>query len=161
MVNALGERSFCSKVLPIFTSTSKWTQSHLLLLQLQNCIYSFLPRKIQNWVLKRGWGFSKAAFQRTPTTQTSLLIPFTEEEEVQKIAKPEEKKFSDSGWRYNFCNLAQTKCQHQRFIMLEKSKAKPNLELQRLNSILVALILYVYSISVKCELTIPWGPTDR
>ena len=92
MVNALGERSFCSKVLPIFTSTSKWTQSHLLLLQLQNCIYSFLPRKIQNWVLKRGWGFSKAAFQRTPTTQTSLLIPFTEEEEVQKIAKPEEEK---------------------------------------------------------------------
>ena len=73
-------------------------------------------------------GFSKAAFQRTPT-QTSLLIPFTEKKkdssqhQCRKLLKPE-KKFSDSGWRYNFCNLAQTKCQLQRFTMLEKSNEK-------------------------------------
>ena len=86
-------------------------------------------------------GFSKAAFQRTPT-QTSLLIPFTEKKDssqhqCRKLLKPEKKVFRQ--WvEIQFLQFGPNQMSTSKIYYAWEIKRKANLELQRLNSILVA-----------------------
>ena len=123
MVNALGERR--SKVLPIFTSTSKWTQSHLILLQ-PNCIYSFLQgkSKIEFWREDFLRLFQRTLPPRLPFDSAGRRRSYS----VQKIATAQ--KFPDYSqqWaeRYNFCNLA-SQMSTSKIYASEKSKASQTL----------------------------------
>ena len=94
-----------------------------------------------------------------------LRLPFwfllQKKKKCRKLLNQKKKKVFRQWVEIQFLQFGPNQMSTSKIYYAWEIKGEPNLELQRLNSILVALLLYVYSISVKCELTIPWGPTDR
>ena len=150
MVNALGERR--SKVLPIFTRTSKWTQSHLILLQ-PNCIYSFLQGKSKI----EFWREDFLRLFKGPYHPDSLLIPQEGEGPTlcRKLLQPKSfQTIVSSGRRDTIFAIWQTKCQLQRFMLQRNQKLRRPWTSKTITKSKIGLLLRSFDF---CELTLFLG----